>query len=145
MDQRLAEDLQLLTEEIRPFSIAGHPRRVVVAGTDDHIVRMFGQDFVALVHGRAEVLRRAVIGHAVAVPAEVAVFHVVLGRQLVMPGLLDGADVVLDIAVTEDDQRLAIQRSIADVLRSLESGIGHAVEALLRLRGERQCQGGRYE
>ena len=137
-DQGFAKDLEFLAEELGPLALAGHHRGVVVPRTDDDIVRLFRQDLVALVHGRPEVLRRAVISDAVAVPAEIVVLHVVLGGEFVVPGFLNGADMVGDIAVPEDDHRLAVQGRGADVVRVRGICPGYTDKTFLRESGERE-------
>ena len=118
--QALAEDVQLGPEELCPFTIAVHQYGVVVPADDNHVVGRVRQGGVTFVHGRTENIRLPLIGHTAAVSAPVVVLHVVFAGQFVVPGLFDGIGGVLDVAVAEDDDGLAVEWGMKDCFRRVK-------------------------
>ena len=138
LTQAGAEDVELGAEELCPFSVTVHQDGVVVPADDDDIVRRVGQVGIALVQGRAELLRFPLVGDAISISAPVVILHVVLDCQFIVPGLLDGTPGVLDVAVTEDDHVLLVKRGGLDLFRGIIVALRQPDELLLRKGIQRQ-------
>ena len=127
-----AENGQFGAEKLCSLAVALHEYGVVMAADNDHIVSRIREGGVALAEGWTELLRFPLIGDAAAVPAPVVVLHVVFAGQLVVPGVFDGIGGILDVAVAENDDVLAVEWGLADGFRGIKSRLGQPYQLLLR-------------
>ena len=138
LTQAGAEDVELGAEELCPFSVTVHQDGVVVPADDDDIVRRVGQVGIALVQGRAELLRFPLVGDATAVPSPVVVLHIVLDGQFVVPGLLNGVGGVLDVAITEHYDSFFVKWREENFFWRIINALRQPDELLLRKGIQRQ-------
>jgi len=107
-EKLFTQDFHLGSEIIGSLSVVMDDYSIVVPGADNDIVGFVGQLGDSLVQRESALLAGPVVRDAVAVQAEVVIIHIVLERQFVVPGLLDGPPAVLDVTVAEHDDGFAV-------------------------------------